>query len=428
MNLNETHDSDLKSWVESANAPECPFPIQNLPFGVFSIEHLQQPHVGVAIGDYILDLTLIEQAGLLSLENKVFDQSKLNPFMALGKAAWSRVRRDVSNLLNIDNAVLRDDESLRSRVLVAQSEATMHLPFEVMEYTDFYASREHATNVGCMFRDPENALMPNWLHIPIGYNGRASTVVVSGTDIRRPVGQLKAPDAKAPIFAPSRKLDIELEIGAVVGYGNEMGSAITTSQANEMIFGYVLLNDWSARDVQVWEYQPLGPFQAKVFASTISPWVVTQEALEPFRVSGPTQDPEPLEYLQQNQAQNFDIKLSVELLPQGAEQSTVISNTNFRGMYWSCAQQLTHHASSGCAMRTGDLLGSGTISGPTPDSCGSMLEMTWNGRDPITLADGSERTFIEDNDTLILSGYSQAATYRVGFGQAVGKILPSKSN
>jgi fumarylacetoacetase len=213
-----------------------------------------------------------------------------------------------------------------------------------------------------------------------------------------------------------------------VGYGNEMGSSITTSQANEMIFGYVLLNDWSARDVQVWEYQPLGPFQAKVFASTISPWVVTQEALEPFRVSGPTQDPEPLEYLQQNQAQNFDIKLSVELLPQGAEQSTVISNTNFRGMYWSCAQQLTHHASSGCAMRTGDLLGSGTISGPTPDSCGSMLEMTWNGRDPITLADGSERTFIEDNDTLILSGYSQAATYRVGFGQAVGKILPSKSN
>ncbi|MEM1401555.1 MAG: fumarylacetoacetase, partial [Pseudomonadota bacterium] len=300
--------------------------------------------------------------------------------------------------------------------------AVLHLPIFVRSFTDFYASKEHATNVGSMFRDPDNALMPNWLHIPIGYNGRASTVVVSGTDIHRPMGQLKGPDDEAPRFGPCQKLDYELELGAVVGTPNAMGQRIETVEAYNAIFGYVLMNDWSARDIQVWEYQPLGPFQAKAFATTISPWIVTRQALEPFRAPAPERVKPLLPYLEEKTPNNFDIHLEVRLAPEGGA-STRVSQTNYKAMYYSSAQQLTHHASSGCAMETGDLLGSGTISGSTRDSVGSLLELTWNGRDPVAVADGS-RTFIEDGDAIEMTGWC-AGLYRIGFGSCAGKVLPA---
>jgi len=425
--LNATHDPDLKSWIETANDPACDFPIQNLPFGVFSTPADPAPRPGVAIGDQILDLAVMETAELLPTPDAVFRQPTLNAFMALGPAVWSKTRAALSELLAAGASVLGDDVDLKSRALTPLGEAQMHLPFLVTEFTDFYASKEHATNVGRMFRDPDNALMPNWLHIPIGYNGRASSVVVSGTDIHRPRGQLKGPDDAEPRFGASEKLDIELEMGAVVGMGNALGTPLSTGQANAMIFGFVLLNDWSARDIQVWEYQPLGPFQAKAFATTISPWVVTQEALAPFRVDGPTQNPAPLAYLRQDGPHNFDINLSIALQPDSHDAKTDLSRTNFKYMYWSSAQQLTHHASSGCAMRTGDLLGSGTISGPTPGQLGCLLEMSKNGSTPIDLTGGGTRTFIEDGDTLTLGGWCQGDGFRVGFGTACGKILPAVS-
>jgi len=422
--LNETHDPGLKSWIESANAPNADFPIQNLPYGVFSVGE-ELPRVGVAIGDKVVDLAAIEAAGLLPTPIPVFDQSSLNVFMALGQPVWSATRQAISTLLATNTPTLRDDTALRARSIHTRADVTLHLPFKVTEYTDFYASKEHATNVGTMFRDPDNALMPNWLHIPIGYNGRASSVVVSGTDVHRPWGQIKRPDSPTPDFAPCAKLDIELEVGAVVGTPNVLGQPVTVEQANAMIFGYVLLNDWSARDIQVWEYQPLGPFQSKAFATTISPWVVTQEALAPFRVEGPDQVPEPLPYLSQNGPNNFDLNLEVSMRPADTGDASVICQTNFKHMYWSSAQQLAHHAVCGCAMRTGDLLGSGTISGPTPDSYGSLLELTWNGRDPLTMPDGSQRTFIQDGDTMTLSGWCEGQGYRIGFGACSGTILPA---
>ncbi len=421
--LDETHDLNRKSWVESANATDCPFPIQNLPLGVISTDGA--PRVGTAIGNQILDLSGLEATGLLPTPEPVFGAASLNAFMALGPDVWTATRRALSNLLLAGTTTLRDDPALRGRALVTVADATLHMPFEVSGYTDFYASREHATNVGTMFRDPKNALMPNWLHIPIGYNGRASTVVVSGTDVHRPLGQIKLPDSDAPIFSACRKLDIELEIGAVVGTPNAMGQPISVAEADAMIFGYVLMNDWSARDIQVWEYQPLGPFQSKAFATTISPWVVTRDALEPFRVDGPDQDPTPLPYLRQAGPHNYDIDLSVTLQPDGAGDATTISRTNFKYMYWSSAQQLAHHAVCGCAMRSGDMLGSGTISGPATGSFGSMLELTWNGRDPITLGGGGQRTFIEDGDKLTMHGHCRGDGYRIGFGEAAGRILPA---
>jgi fumarylacetoacetase len=417
--LNETHDPELRSWVQSANAPDCDFPIQNLPFGVFSPPSQAKPRVGVAIGDQILDLAVLSASGLLPLDENVLTRGSLNAFMALEPTVWSSVRGRLSELLT------RKEPSLPDNALVAMSAAHLHLPIEIGGYTDFYASREHATNVGTMFRDPKNALMPNWLHIPIGYNGRASTVIVSGTDVHRPLGQVKAPGDDAPILSPSRRLDIELEMGAVVGGSNAMGRPISIDQADCMIFGFVLLNDWSARDIQVWEYQPLGPFQSKAFATTISPWVVTDEALAPYRVDGPRQDPAPLSYLRQSRPMNFDIDLAVDYLPVGADVTTTICRTNFKYMYWSAAQQLAHHAISGCKMEPGDLLGSGTISGPTLDSFGSLLELTWNGRDPLSLENGVKRTFIEDGDTLILRGWCEGPGHRVGFGEAMGRILPA---
>lgn len=414
--LNKTHDPARTSWVESANDPASDFPIQNLPYGVFS-DPDGGKRIGVAIGDQILDLTSLEKDARLNPggAEKVFDQGVLNPLMALPQDVWHDTRAKIANMLDAQGGD-------RSIPLVSQRGTAMHLPFFVRSFTDFYASREHATNVGSMFRDPENALMPNWLHIPIGYNARATTVVASGTPIHRPNGQLKGPDDAAPRFGPCQKLDIELELGAVVGTPNAMGQPITAAQAYDNIFGYVLLNDWSARDIQTWEYQPLGPFQSKAFGSSISHWVVTREALEPYRKPAPERLTPLLAYLHETTPNNFDICLQVTLAPEG-KSSTLISQTNYRHMYYSSALQLAHHSSSGCAMATGDLLGSGTISGPTKDSFGSLLELTWNGRDAISV-EGGQRTFLEDGDTVSITGWCDG-DYRIGFGHCSGKILPA---
>ena len=426
--LNATHNAALKSWILSANQPENDFPIQNLPFGVLTTEQQTQPHVGVAIGDVILDLAVLHKAGLLEGDD-VFNAASLNPFMRLGPGSWSAVRAQVSALLNADNATLRDNAALRSQAIVAQQFARMLLPVEIGGYTDFYSSKEHATNVGSMFRDPKNALLPNWLEIPIGYNGRASSVIVSDTPVCRPNGQTKTPTQERPEFGPCKKLDIELETGFIIGQGNELGEPIRCANAEQHIFGMVLLNDWSARDIQTWEYVPLGPFNSKTFATTISPWVVTMEALAPFRVATPAQEPKPLPYLQHqlNVDYGVDLHLEVQLTPNQSQEATTICKTNFKYMYWSMAQQLAHHTASGCNTRVGDLMGSGTISGPTPDSFGSLLEMTWNGANPLKLSDGSSRQFIQDGDTLTLRGWAQGA-YRVGFGLCRGTILPARPN
>ena len=423
--LNATHDPDLRSWIGSANDRDSHFPVQNLPYGVFSSRGSGVRRVGVAIGDRILDLAVVEAAGLLPTPRPVFDGASLNAFMSLGPKIWSETRAALSELLCAAGPGMSDKADLRERALVPRSDATMHLPIVIGGFTDFYSSREHATNVGRMFRGDENALTPNWLHMPIGYNARAGSVVASGTAVRRPLGQTRPPGTQAPRFGPCRKLDIELEMGVVVGTSSDRGAPVSIAEADSMIFGYVLLNDWSARDIQVWEYQPLGPFQSKAFATTISPWVVTQETLEPFRVHGPVQDPEPLPYLRQAGAFNFDVRLSASLHPEGADVPTTFCRTNFRHMYWSSAQQLVHHAVGGCGMQTGDLLGSGTISGPARDSVGSLLERTWNGADPLALAGGGRRTFVEDGDTLTLSGWSEGEGFRVGFGDATGTILPA---
>jgi fumarylacetoacetase len=422
--VDRTHDTNRRSWVESANMPGADFPIQNLPYGVFSVPGTA-PRVGVAIGENILDLSVLEDAGLLrpSVQGSVFHKAEINPFMALGPAVWTATRTAISDLLEVAHPRLRDDTDLRARALVSMKSAALHLPLFVRSFTDFYSSKEHATNVGAMFRDPNNALLPNWLHIPIGYNGRASTVVVSGTPIRRPLGQTKSPTAEAPAFGACRNLDIELELGAIVGTPSRMGEPITVAQAYDMIFGYVLLNDWSARDIQAWEYQPLGPFQSKAFATSISPWIVTRDALEPFRVPTPERINPLLPYLTEREPNNFDINLEVELRPAGTSRATRISRTNFKYMYYSAAQQLAHHAVSGCAMCTGDLLGSGTISGPTRESLGSLLELTRNGKEPLLLDSDIRRAFLENGDSIVLSGWADGKGYRVGFGTCEGTIL-----
>jgi fumarylacetoacetase len=416
------NDPSLRSFIDVA--PDSHFPIQNLPYGVFSAKDGLAPRVGVAIGDYVLDLwQLAQDCRFDVVEPAVFAAPQLNPFMALGPKVWSNTRARISELLRQDHPELRDNEKLRKRALVPMADVKLHLPFAVSGYTDFYSSKEHATNVGVMFRGKDNALQPNWLHMPIGYNGRASTVVVSGTPVRRPRGQLKPPSADVPSFGPCKRLDFELEMGVVVGQPSVMGEMLTEKQAEEMIFGFVILNDWSARDIQQWEYVPLGPFQAKVFATSISPWVVTREALEPFRLHGPTQDPKPLPYLQQVQPNNYDMALEVGLRAAQMNAPVNISRTNFKYMYWSSVQQLVHHASSGCAMNVGDLLGSGTISGPEKDQRGSLLEISWNGTEPVELASGVKRSFLEDGDSLVMRGWCQGDGYRVGFGEVEGTIL-----
>ncbi len=412
-----------KSWVGGANTPDTDFPLQNLPYGVFSRAG-EAPRCGVAIGDEVADLAALEQAGLIAVSG--FAAPALNPFMARGKVAWAALRARLTSLLaEGGDPVLRDDAALRERVLLPQSGVIMHMPFTVAGYTDFYAGRHHAENVGTMFRGAENALPPNWLSIPIGYNGRASTVVVSGTPVRRPLGQIKPPEAELPLFSPTKRLDIELEFGAVLGQGSEMGTPLTVAEADELIFGYVLLNDWSARDIQAWEYQPLGPFQAKAFATTISPWVVPKAALEPFRVAAPERARPLLPYLREPGPMLYDIELEVRMRAEGQARDTVISRTNTSELYYSAAQQLTHHAIGGCKMNVGDLLGSGTISGPARENRGSLLELTWGGKEPLTLDGGIERRFIEDGDTLTLTGFARGDGYRIGFGACTGTILPA---
>ncbi|WP_428649365.1 fumarylacetoacetase [Roseibium sp.] len=406
----------LRSWVDSANEPEGAFPLNNLPYGVFSVAG-GTPRCGTAIGDRILDLQALEETGTLDFGGTLLTGS-WNAFMALGTMEWSRLRKTLTDLLKEGS----DAKDKLAAHLVPIADAQMHMPFAVSEYTDFYAGRHHAFNVGTMFRGPENALPPNWLHIPIGYNGRASSVAVSGTDVRRPHGQLKGPNDEVPRFGPSQRFDIELEMGAIVGQPSN--GPISVATAFENIFGYVLLNDWSARDIQAWEYQPLGPFQAKATMTTISPWIVTAAALEPFRVSTPERDFELLPYLQEPGPMLYDIDLEVGLTPEGGNE-TVISRTNYREMYYSAAQQLAHHTSCGCPMRVGDLLGSGTISGPEKGNRGSLLELSWGGKEPIEI-DGGTRSFIEDGDTMTLRGSANGNGYRIGFGQCTGKLLPAR--
>lgn len=416
----------IPSWVASANNAETHFPLNNLPYGVF-VTAEGEGHCCVAIGDQLLDLAILEEEGVIDIsEEPVFDVPYLNEFMELGPEAWQELRDRLTDLLADDGYdTLRADADLRLRALIPQDDAVMAMPFVVTEFTDFYAGRHHATNVGTMFRGAKDALPPNWLHMPIGYNGRASTVVVSGTDIVRPKGQLKGADFDRPIFAPSRRLDFELELGAVVGTGNRMGQPVTVQQADDMIFGYVLLNDWSARDIQAWEYQPLGPFQAKAFATSISPWVVTKAALEPFRCATPERDQPLLPYLRAPGPMLYDIGLEAWMQPDGAEKATRITQTNFNELYYSAAQQLCHHTSSGCAMNTGDLLGSGTISGPERENRGSLLELAWGGKEPLTLETGEQRSFLQDGDSLTLTGAARGDGFAVGFGSVTGKILPA---
>ncbi len=408
-----------KSWIESANSPETDFPLNNLPLGVFTADGV--PRCGVAIGDRILDATGLEEAGLLRLDDApVLDIPFWNEVMELGPEAWAALRARLHELLR-EGAPEKDKVAPFLHPLEG---AELHMPLAVAEFTDFYAGRHHATNVGTMFRGAENALPPNWLHIPIGYNGRASSVVVSGTDIRRPWGQLKGPNDNAPRFAPSARFDLELELGAIVGQNSD--GPVTVTEADEMIFGYVLLNDWSARDIQAWEYQPLGPFQAKATATTISPWIVMRAALEPFRCATPPRDVALLPHLEEPGPMLYDIALEVDLTPEGGSPTT-IARTNYREMYYSSAQQLAHHTTSGCPMNVGDLLGSGTISGPTKESRGSLLELSWGGKEPITLGDQT-RSFLEDGDTITLRGAAQGAGYRIGFGPCTGKLIPALSD
>ena len=410
-----------QSFVEVDAASH--FPIQNLPYGVFSLPE-GKPRVGIAIGTYVLDLAVLAERGLLNgLPTAVANQPTLNPFIAQGRAVWQSVRQTVQTLLSADNPTLRDDADLRQVALHKQSDVTMHLPFAIGDYTDFYSSKEHASNVGTMF-GRENPLLENWLHLPVGYHGRASSVVVSGTPIRRPLGQIKPPHSQSPIFAPTAELDFELEMGFFVGVNNQLGQPVSTDQALDHIFGMVLVNDWSARDIQRWEYRPLGPFLAKNFATSISPWVVTLDALEPFRCSAPDQSPTPLPYLQEENRITYDIALEVELQAGGA--TAVVAHSNFRHLYWTMAQQLAHHTATGCNLQIGDLLASGTISGPIPDAYGSMLELSWRGTRPITLPNGETRTFLQDGDELTLRGWCQGDGYRVGFGEVTGKILSAE--
>jgi fumarylacetoacetase len=419
------NNPDRTTWLKVPKNSD--FPIQNIPFGVF-LTRDDIITIGTRIGDTAIDLGALHQLGYfkgIDLTDDIFLQDSLNDFIADGRKTWRLVRNRVSEIFMTDNPVLRDNEEHKQRVLFTMNEIEMQLPVDVGDYTDFYASKEHATNVGSLFRDPENALLPNWLHIPIGYHGRSSSIIPSGTPVRRPVGQTKPGEDGKPGFGPSKLLDFELEMAFITTAANDLGKRISIDEAEDYIFGLVLFNDWSARDIQAWEYVPLGPFLGKSFASTISPWIVTLDALEPFRVAGPKQDPEPLPYLQQQGKKNFDIKLQASIKPEGGPES-VVCNSNFKYMYWSMAQQLTHHTVNGCNVRSGDMMGSGTISGPTKDSYGSMLELSWRGQNPVPLSDGSTRKFIEDGDTVILRGYCENDKVRIGFGKCSGKVLPAR--
>ncbi len=418
----------MKSFIDVP--PDSHFPIQNLPFGVFR-RQTGDASVGTAIGNHVVDLRALEAANLLRLKavngRDLFAHPSLNAFMGAGRAAWREARQILTLLLREDHTTLRDNRKLRDAAIVPFDEVTMLLPCQIGDYTDFYSSLEHATNVGTMFRGKDNALMPNWLHLPVGYHGRSSSIVISGTDLHRPHGQTKSDDAPAPSFGPSRNVDFELEMGFFVGPGNELGRPIPTTAARDHIFGLVLVNDWSARDIQKWEYVPLGPFLAKNFGTSISPWIVTLDALEPFICPGPRQDPPPLPYLKMDEPFSFDVQLEVSLQSEKMSAPHVVCRSNFRHLYWNMAQQLAHHTVNGCNTRPGDLLASGTISGPTPDSYGSMLELAWMRTRPIELPNGETRVAINDGDRITMTGFCEREGLRIGFGGVTGQILPART-
>jgi len=418
------NSATLRSWIPATEGSD--FPVQNIPFGIGSWNG--EPPVPVTrIGDTVVDLGILAEAGLLDgtgIPREAFKAPHLNEVMKGGKVAMRALRERLSELFRQDDPTLRDDNALREDALLPVDQVTMHLPVTVGDYTDFYSSREHATNVGTMFRDPANALLPNWLHLPVGYHGRASSIIPSGQPIHRPMGQRRPDPEKPPVFGPSVQLDFELEVASITFDGKPLGQRISTAEAEEHIFGLVLFNDWSARDIQAWEYVPLGPFLAKNFASSISPWVVTLDALEPFRLTGPVQDPEPLPYLRTEGPHHFDIALEVAIAPESGDE-TIVCRSNFKHLYWSMAQQLAHHTVNGCNIRAGDMMASGTISGPVPQSYGSMLELTWRGTKPITLSDGTERKFINDDDTVVMRGHGEKDGVRIGFGEVRAKVLPA---
>ncbi len=420
----KTNNTALKSWIEVR--PGSDFPIQNIPFGIFQTDSIPH-HVATIIGNQVIDLVALNDLGYLNdlnLDKTTLSQQYLNDFIAQGKAVTNAVRERLSDIFNIENKTLQENLDHRSQVLHDYDEVRMLLPVKVGDYTDFYSSREHATNVGTMFRDPENALLPNWLHLPVGYHGRASSIVVSGTPIRRPKGQQIPAGADQPIYGPCRLLDFELEMGFVIGKATNLGDSVSTDAAEDHIFGMCLFNDWSARDIQKWEYVPLGPFLGKSFASSISPWIVTLEALDPFRIPGPVQDPEVLPYLKYSGNKNYNINLEVMIQPEEGESKTVC-RSNFQYMYWNMCQQLAHHTVNGCNINVGDMCASGTISGKSPDSYGSMLEISWKGTKPVPMPDGTERKFILDGDTVIMEGFAEKDGVRIGFGGVTGKILPA---
>ncbi len=416
----KANDPTRKSWVEVAK--DSDFPIQNLPFGVFRTASNPSPRVCTAIGDNVVDLAVMNYLDLfeeLEIDNEVFNNPYLNQLMALGKTKTRALRDRIADLLDERNDEAKD---LAWHFLHPMDKVEMLMPVQVGDYTDFYSSLDHATNVGSMFR-PDNPLLPNWKHIPVGYHGRASSIVVSGTPIHRPMGQTMPDGAERPVFGPSRLLDFELEMGFVIGQPTKMGQRITTAEAEDYIFGVVLFNDWSARDIQKWEYVPLGPFLAKNFASTISPWIITLDAIDPFRTDNPKQDPEPLDYLKFDGKKTYDISLEVAIRTEAGAEATVC-RSNFKHMYWNMCQQLAHHTVGGCNVNPGDMCASGTISGPEPGSYGSMLEITWRGTKPVKMPDGTERKFINDGDTVILRGWGEKNGVRIGFGEAAGKVLP----
>lgn len=422
------NNPNLRSFIDVST--DSHFPIQNLPFGVFRPKTGGISHVATAIGDYVLDLAVLETKGLFDgplLKGKqVFNQPDLNAFMSLGRLACREARATLSRLLRVDEPTLRDDVECRKRAFFARNEVEMLLPINVGGYTDFYSSKEHAMNMGLMFRGKESPLLPNWLHLPVGYDGRASSIVVSGTPFRRPLGQIKPADSESPIYTESQQLDVELEVAFIVGTPNKLGESIPIDKTVEHVFGVTLLADWSARDIQKWEYIPLGPFLSKNFCTTIAPWIVTLDALEPFRTPSPEQEPQPLPYLRSTRNWGYDIQL--ELLLQTAKMSSPqrVALTNYRGIYWDFCQQLAHHTVNGCKMNSGDIFASGTISGPTPDTFGSMVEITWGGAKPVKLTSGEERKFLQDGDQVIIDGWCQGKGYCIGFGALTGKVLPAQ--
>jgi fumarylacetoacetase len=421
---NNKIDSNLSSWIFLPK--DSDFPIQNIPFGIFQTD-TQKARICTRIGDTVIDLYAVAEQGFFNNiidDIEVFSKSSLNLFISLGKKITNLVRLRLIELFSISNIELQSRDT--SKFLYAVNHVQLLLPVEIGDYTDFYSSKEHATNVGIMFRDPENALLPNWLHLPVGYHGRASSIVVSGTNFFRPKGQMKPKADEPPVYGPSKSLDFELEMAFIVGKSTNMGDSVSTAEAEEYIFGLTLFNDWSARDIQSWEYVPLGPFLGKNFASTMSPWVVTLEALELLRVKGPEQNPKVLPYLEFEGEKSFDIELQVLIKPENSNSPTEVCHSNFKYMYWSMVQQLAHHTVNGCNLRVGDVCASGTISGPTADSFGSMLELAWKGTKPLELADGEKRVFINDNDTVIMKGWGVKDGIRIGFGECIGKILPAK--